>query len=150
MRSLVSQLLVLALVAIVTCFYPLLAPTPHRIDQEHFDLIRVGMTKAEVEAIFGVPAGKYDWAEPGSPLLTISLLMALQNAEFVHDEGQVQLGGMRFLSSLETSVGEAWVSRHGAFTVRFDSDDRVVSTTGRQDVGIVPPWQRWWRKVWER
>jgi hypothetical protein len=62
-----SRLLLLALVAIVIGFYPLLAPTPHRIDQEHFDLIQEGMMKADVEAIFGVPAGNFDWAEPDSP-----------------------------------------------------------------------------------
>jgi hypothetical protein len=37
--------------------YSLLAPTPHRIDEAHFQLITEGMTEAEVEAIFGVPAG---------------------------------------------------------------------------------------------
>src|SRR6266581_1418040 len=43
--------------------YPLLAPTPHRIDRAHADLIVQGMTKEQVEAIFGVPVGQYDWAE---------------------------------------------------------------------------------------
>jgi len=35
-----------------------------RIDEAHFQLITEGMTEAEVEAIFGVPAGSYDWARP--------------------------------------------------------------------------------------
>src|SRR5262245_44743117 len=43
--------------------YPLLAPPPHRIDQAHCDLIKKGMTKDEVESIFGVPPGEYDFAE---------------------------------------------------------------------------------------
>jgi hypothetical protein len=47
-------------------FYPLLAPTPHRIDQAHFELIQNGLTRADVEAIFGVPPGQHDWAEPES------------------------------------------------------------------------------------
>jgi hypothetical protein len=37
--------------------YPLLAPPPRRIDEAHFQLITEGMTEAEVEAIYGVPAG---------------------------------------------------------------------------------------------
>jgi hypothetical protein len=144
-----SRFLLLALVAVVIGLYPLLAPTPHRIDKAHFELIQVGMAKADVEAIFGVPASNYDWAEPESALQAISFLFALQNAELVQDEGQVQLGGLRFLRSLETSVSETWVSRHGAFTVRFDSD-RVVSNTGSQNVRIVLPWQRWWKAIWDR
>jgi hypothetical protein len=47
--------------------YPILAPPAHRIDQAHADLIVQGMTKEQVEAIFGVPAGEYDWAELNSP-----------------------------------------------------------------------------------
>src|SRR5262245_49350491 len=52
-----------ALIAGVTFFYPLLAPTPHRIDEAHFRQIQPGMTRAQVEAIFGAPPGEYDWAE---------------------------------------------------------------------------------------
>jgi hypothetical protein len=37
--------------------YPLLAPASHRIDEAHFQLITEGMTEAEVEGIFGLPAG---------------------------------------------------------------------------------------------
>jgi len=55
--------LLVALVALVAFFYPLLAPTPHRIDETHFKLIEQGMSRAQVEAIFGVPPGEYDWAE---------------------------------------------------------------------------------------
>jgi hypothetical protein len=36
--------------------WTMLAPPPHRIDEAHFQLITEGMTGAEVEAIFGVPA----------------------------------------------------------------------------------------------
>jgi hypothetical protein len=51
----------IAVLMIGTLFlYPLLAPPPHRIDEPHFQLITEGMTEAEVEAIFGVPAGSYD------------------------------------------------------------------------------------------
>lgn len=64
MRRFISPFLLIASVVVVLGFYPLLAPTPHRIDQAHFELIKQGMAKADVEAIFGVPAGQYDWAEP--------------------------------------------------------------------------------------
>jgi hypothetical protein len=47
--------------ALITFLYPLGAPPRHRIDERHFKLIRPGMTEAEVEAIFGAPAGVYDW-----------------------------------------------------------------------------------------
>ena len=46
-----------ALIVLITFLYPLLAPTPHRIDGVHADLITTGLTKDQVEAIFGVPAG---------------------------------------------------------------------------------------------
>jgi hypothetical protein len=32
----------------------------HRINEENFNKLRLGMTKPEVEALFGVPAGDYD------------------------------------------------------------------------------------------
>jgi hypothetical protein len=57
-----QKILLLTLLIGVSLLYPLLAPTPHRIDESHFSLVRVGMTEADVEAIFGVPAGSYDWA----------------------------------------------------------------------------------------
>jgi hypothetical protein len=59
MRSAIAVLLIGTLF-----LYPLLAPPPHCIDEAHFQLITEGMTEAEVEAIFGVPAGSYDWARP--------------------------------------------------------------------------------------
>jgi hypothetical protein len=49
--------------------YPLLAPTPHRIDEAHFQLIAEGMTEAEAGAIFGAPAGAYDWARPQTDMI---------------------------------------------------------------------------------
>jgi hypothetical protein len=75
MRRFIVRFLLVTLVAVVIGFYPLLAPTPHRIDQAHFELIQDGMTKADVEAIFGVPPGRYDWAEPDS-LARIQLWMS--------------------------------------------------------------------------
>jgi hypothetical protein len=58
-----SRLILVVLIASFTLLYPLLAPPAHRIDKAHFAMIRPGMTRAEVESIFGVPSGEYDWAE---------------------------------------------------------------------------------------
>jgi hypothetical protein len=142
-----SRLLLLALVAIVIGFYPLLAPTPHRIDQEHFDLIQEGMMKADVEAIFGVPAGNFDWAEPDSPYLLEILYFRAASAAYREFE-QRQLTEVSV--SLPERVSDTWLSRHGAFTVQFDTDNRVAGRSGTRGVRIVPPWQRWWKAIWER
>lgn len=66
MRRRWTRMPLITLIVLITFLYPLLAPTPHRIDQTHADFIVRGMTKQQVEAIFGVPAGSYDWAEPES------------------------------------------------------------------------------------
>ena len=59
------RLIALFLVGVLG-LYPLLAPPPHRIDKAHCDLIKEGMTKDEVESIFGAPPGEYDFAETKS------------------------------------------------------------------------------------
>src|SRR5438128_3815124 len=63
MRHFWNRSLLAALLVLITFLLPFLAPTPHRIDRTHCELITKGMTKDQVEAIFGVPAGQYDWAE---------------------------------------------------------------------------------------
>jgi len=63
MKKRIRRGLLMTLVAVVAFFYPLLAPMPHRVDETHFNLIEKGMSRAQVEAIFGVPPGEYDWAE---------------------------------------------------------------------------------------
>jgi hypothetical protein len=148
MRRFISRFLLIALLAVVIGFYPLLTPTPHRIDQAHFELIQEGMTKADVEGIFGVPAGQYDWAEPvqvdGS---TIALAQALQVS--IQRDKQVQTA-IRFLwKASDAGVSETWVSRFGAFRVHFDSNKRVAWTT-EDEARIVPPWQRWWQQFRNR
>jgi hypothetical protein len=45
---------------------------------------------------------------------------------------------------------ETWVSRHGAFSVRFGNDGRVVDKGDGRGVRIVPPWQRGWKAIWKR
>jgi hypothetical protein len=144
-----GRILLVAGVVGVGFLYPMLAPTPHRIDTAHCELIRGGMTKADVEAIFGVPPGQYDWAEP-DPLHTyyvhlVTMVRWVQNEEAL--QRQPRISSSR---AFEASVGETWVSRHGAFTIQFNSDNGVVSKRGPRGVRIVPPWQRWWKAIWER
>jgi hypothetical protein len=151
MRRFISRFLLIALLAVVVGFYPLLAPTPHRIDQAHFEMIKEGMTKADVAGIFGVPAGQYDWAEPeGGVRVWFKLGQAISAPRF--RAKQIQLG-VRWLSvhdaDSDNRVSEIWVSRHGAFTVHFDHNDRVgwkVANGAR----VVPPWQRWWQEFRNR
>jgi len=152
MRRFISRFLLIALLAVVIGFYPLLAPTPHRIDQAHFELIKAGMTKADVEAIFGVQAGQYDWAEPEPRRYTLmisTIALAQASQVDVKQEKHVQMAIRFLLKSSEAGVSETWVSRHGAFRVHFDSNDHVLWTR-EDEVRIVPPWQHWWRQFRDR
>lgn len=160
MRRFISPFLLIASVVVVLGFYPLLAPTPHRIDQAHFELIKQGMAKADVEAIFGVPSGEYDWAESESHAHLVRALAAIRleeakileraaAAEHTADLRRRLLAEARAFY-LVAEVSETWVSRHGAFTVQFDENNRVDSTNGGHGVRIVPPWQRWWRQFRNR
>jgi hypothetical protein len=146
-----SRLLLLALLVAVVGFYPLLAPTPHRIDREHFKLIEPGMTKSDVEAICGVPAGQYDWAEPNEYHLQVLHLSA--RLDELRDDQRIQRHGreISFVGRLVDDgprINETWISRHGAFVVRFDRGGQVVSKSSGTRVRIVPPWQRWWKAIW--
>jgi hypothetical protein len=155
--GLFSRFLVLVLVAIVIGFYPLLAPTSHRIDPAHFELIQEGMSRADVEAIFGVPPGQYDWAEPDPAYLKRAKLvsaihMAINRAEMRYAAASSVQQSFRsaLLVRDEPTTRETWGGRHGIFAVRFGPDGTVVSTSGPQRVRMVPPWQRWCKAIWER
>jgi len=149
------------LLALIALFYPLLAPRPHRIDETHFDLIRVGMTEAEVEAIFGAPAGSYDWAvqQHDGSFVVFALIDwgADQNVGVSINQG----GFIAGLSAPRTAqqwtwladgrqdqpLFKRWISRHGAFSVELDRNGRVGAVGMSGTTRIEPPWQRWWRKI---
>src|SRR5262245_60856276 len=138
------RLIVLFLVGLLG-LYPLLAPPPHRIDQAHCDLIKEGMTKDEVESIFGVPSGEYDFAERKFSAYQFRIsAVHLKRASFYYTTALALTVKQRQLN-----VRSTWTGRHGAFTVSFDEHGRVVSTRGPQEVTIVPPWQDWWKKLTE-
>jgi len=127
---------VVVLLTVTLFLYPLLAPPPHRIDEAHFQLITEGMTEAEVKAIFGVPAGSYDWARPKMEAIYVLALAKADLEILAHFE--------RLSKGHET---QRWLSRRGAFAVSFDEHGRVV---GKRHIGSTQvefPWQGWWRKL---
>lgn len=150
-RFLRAVILLLLLATLV--FYPLLAPTPHRIDEDHFELITDGMTEAEVEGIFGVPAGSYDWARPKSEYLYLVALLEAQHLEvqFVLNERIAQHEpGMRLAVPTPRQTAQQtrnWIGRHGAFAVILDERGRVVNKRKGGSTEIVFPWRDWWGKV---
>jgi hypothetical protein len=154
---------VLILFVVIALFFPLLAPPPHRIDEEHFALIRKGMTEAEVEAIFGVPEGSYNWAV-GDP--EFSLWMdVLVELEYVQQQAVIVLNEREFNREFSRKTRQwftpwaswvmqrgdvrnvkTWISRHGSFYVATNSNGLVVSKGQMGKPRIEPPWQRWWRR----
>src|SRR5262245_17389059 len=155
MRRRWNRMLLAALIASIMFFYPLLAPTPHRIDQAHADLIVRGMTQEQVEAIFGVPAGEYDWAQEEADsrvrLKIARLYRSVHASRFAvkrAEDGSVISYLVHSIHQSRTSL--TWTSRHGTFMVWFDDNDLVHSTNSWTEVRIVPPWQRWWNQYWNK
>ena len=154
MRRRWNRMLLAALIASIAFLYPLLAPTPHRIDPGHFELIVAGMTKEQVEAIFGVPAGQYDWAEDDSQprlhfyfrLRQVEYMLLAANSEYRNDTTHATFRGRAAGPQSEVT----WTSRHGSLYAWLDDDDRVVSTHVSTQVRVTPPWQRWWNQYWKK
>jgi len=151
------KLILLALLIVsITFFYPLLAPTPHRIDQAHADLIALGMTKEQVEAIFGVPAGQYDWAEEIGRMrlrfygTRIHSSIHRSMSAIKRDNDDKGVSATVHIREYHPRTSLTWTSRHGSFAVWFDEWERVVSTDNWSEVRIVPPWQRWWNQYWNK
>src|SRR5262245_36823777 len=72
-----SRIVLIVVLTGLLGLYPLLAPPPHRIDQSHANLIKKGMSREQVEAIFGVPPGDCDWAEAEKHTTTLLFLSDL-------------------------------------------------------------------------
>jgi hypothetical protein len=170
-----NRLTLLVLLVVVAFFYPVLAPTAHRIDREHFALITHGMTEADVEAILGAPAGVYDWAVPDEATRWSGIARALKTWREVEMQprtvtlgipsysdddrvswslltattdgrGGLVLGTRRWEHS-ETHRLKTWTSRAGVFYVTFDDDRRVTSVGDLDPTRIDPPWRRWWGRL---
>jgi hypothetical protein len=129
----------LAVLLTIVFFYPLMAPTPHRIDEEHFKLVRTGMTAADVEAIFGVAPGVYDRVDmlgtSDDPIIAMQNDQRAISVRILHDSKQ-----------------RHWGSRHGVFFIALDEHDRVSGTnvwSGGRPL-TESTWKRWWRKLWHQ
>ena len=152
-------------------FYPLLAPPPHRIDEQHFELIQKGMALADVEAIFGQPPGNYDWAvaddvgvglwRGAAAAYTLNFFNSstIVVDAFSSDSLWVDLTTATspnatktrfvttiFLHSRIPGNVKTWTSRHGSCTIWFDEQERVSHKTDWQESRVEPPWNKWWKK----
>jgi len=158
MKRRLSRGLLVILLAAITLLFPLLA-APHRIDQAHRELIRSGMTAADVESIFGVPAGDYDWATRDNRLELQLAIFELEIIRLHAESEQLQMDAIRRnLPQTETALAglrvsalgrdpQTWTSRNGSVTIWFDDAGKVTSVGHWHDAHVEPPWQRWWRKV---
>lgn len=150
MRRCLPRFALLALLVFVTFFYPLLAPTAHRIDQAHFDLIKGGMTKAEVEAIFGVPAGEYDWASVGMPPALFDIVKSQPHVgwSIQTTEGTLRSRASDSGNSHERTIPHVWLGRHGVCTIHIDNRQRATEFRYFwPHVEVEPPWNRWWARL---
>jgi hypothetical protein len=145
----IARILVLIATIAVLFFYPLIAPPPHRIDEAHLALIVPGMSEAEVEGIFGVPAGAYDWFVGDEPSIWIEIgafqwsgRAQLRHAVVMFDEFSLAPGWIK----PDFGYSRMWTSRHGVFFVTFDSLGRVSHTGNLGASRRDPPWNRWWRQ----
>ena len=162
-RNTLSRGLLVVLLFAVTVLYPLLAPPAHRIDNAHRVLIREGMTLADVESVFGVPAGAYDWAvaspRPGHLHTALIYLVRQQRAIAAQEvlmapapstpEGStaarlIKLTYDRLELAHDTRT---WTGRHGSVSIGFDDAGRITWIDSVQDTRRDPPWNRWWRKL---
>ena len=151
---------------LVAFFYPLLAPTAHRIDEAHFEQISAGMTLEEVESRFGAPAGSYDWAVPKDPSIMywdVASGLEVKQASFptitsmtvnrasddsiVWDIRSAQASERLYTRIVDFTVkrrsgSRTWTSRHGASTIFFDENNRVTSKSWGE-TRLEPPWHDW-------
>jgi hypothetical protein len=154
-----STRLLLALVLIgLLGLYPALAPVPHRIDEQHYKLIQTDMTREQVEAIFGIGPGVYDWAEPepNTRMTHYSYVLVPRRKQHTLDKLVATKADYVYqrASALDPRAhgllgwSRTWTSRHGSFTIWFDDLDLVVNRSS-ESVRVVQPWQRWWTAVWK-
>jgi hypothetical protein len=135
----------------ITLFLPLLAPMPHRIDKTHFQLIKPGMTEAEVEAIFGVPAGGYDWTVRDENMRIDVLTTFMPGWDEKIPADQPAYSGRTMFISAQHGPNprlQTWFSRHGVYYVVLDQQGRVAVTgSGWGKTRREPPWHKWWQKI---
>src|SRR5262245_59604710 len=143
MKYRVTRGVVATLLVFITFFYPLLAPTPHRIDEAHAKMIVKGMTYAQVEAVFGVSPGDYDSAEWDTESLRNSLTRARGNFDAANyvPSGLVCTFDAAFWVERNRRTKQ-WLSRNGIVNVRVDHNGVVEETWYSDCVRVVPLWER--------
>jgi len=151
-RRIGRSLLVVGLAAI-TLLLSLLVSS-HRIDEAHRNLIGEGMTAADVESIFGVPAGTYDWAvldERDVRRLAYSRVLRIYEQAIVINSAQTSPTATKLAQALRDGNWaenlQTWTSRHGSVTICFDHAGQVTWLSGWDKVRIEPPWKKWWDKI---
>lgn len=119
----------------VVFFFPLLAPIAHRIDDPHFSMIRRGMSRSDVEAIFGVKPGAYDG-------LAMSPLTVYGHLDWAGPEPvPCQVAGARN----DESTGW-WIAEQGVYKILFY--DGVVCQGDFVGRPIQQPLLiRWWETL---
>src|SRR5262245_24797674 len=113
--------LVIVVLAAITLLLPLLASS-HRIDEAHRNLIREGMTAADVESLLGVPAGTYDWAVRDESEYRLAYYRVLLHYQHVKATRSAQtLSAKKLAVALRDSNwaenAQTWTSRHGSVTI---------------------------------
>ena len=116
----------------ITFLYPLTARTPTRIDELRFRRIKPGMTEAEVETVFGAPAGHYGVPAPDP---VDDLIVRLGDGT----HNQISFG-LPLANGEEQGQVKHWASTHGYFNVGF-TDGRVKWAIGFKH----RPWDSWFR-----
>ena len=110
------------------------------------------MTEAEVEAIFGVPAGGYDSAVQDKQMQIRALIPTPAEIDDKIPVDQLAFSGtVIFVSPRHGPTHfKSWFSRHGVFHVAFDQEGRVAATGGWGKTEVTPPWQRLWQMVFRK
>jgi hypothetical protein len=107
------------------------------------------MTEAEVEAIFGVPAGGYDSAVQNKQMQINVLIPTPDDIDDKIPVDQLAFSGqVMFISKRHGPTHfKSWFSRHGVFHVAFDQEGLVAATGSWGKTEVTPPWQRLWQKL---
>jgi hypothetical protein len=159
----VAKLVIVVLVVGITGIYPLVAPPCHRIDNQHFQRIKKGMTRTQVETIFGVPSGEYG-AEVNAELMRRQiaeelmdeatevfvarlLRMSAPNAGLPSDLQKVSHDVRERIEITKVDLTvpldqlSLWTSRRGAVAVLFDSNGCVRAQSFRDQVRVLTMWE---------
>jgi hypothetical protein len=169
-----ARLLVAGFIVTLLGLYPLLAPPIHRIDKDHAELIKQGMTYAEVESVFGQPPGNYDWAVADEANIWVWDVATGAKLRGLNSYSTLVIDGFSSDSSLWGEAAtitlpsrtktrtyttwllgarfgvnaKSWTSRHGTCTIFFDEELRVTgSMTDWGHTRVEPPWLKW-RQKW--